>query len=75
MFITENVCPVMIVYFTDKQLEIPADTNQSKPRKDCIRARSRSMVNGVRKLTRLHSFSGTVPRYQVVILFNTPVSR
>ncbi|KXJ18091.1 cAMP-specific 3',5'-cyclic phosphodiesterase 4D [Exaiptasia diaphana] len=52
---------------TDKQLEIPADPNQSKTRKDCIRARSRSMVNGVRKLTRLHSFSGTVPRFGVEV--------
>ena len=35
----------------------------TKCKREGIRARSRSMVNGVRKLTRLHSFSGSVPRY------------
>ena len=35
----------------------------TKSKREGIRARSRSMVNGVRKLTRLHSFSGSVPRY------------
>ena len=35
----------------------------TKGKREGIRARSRSMVNGVRKLTRLHSFSGSVPRY------------
>ncbi|EDO46133.1 predicted protein, partial [Nematostella vectensis] len=51
--------------FTDKQLEV--ETAQSKTKRDCIRARSRSMVNGVRKLTRLHSFSGSVPRFGVEV--------
>lgn len=37
----------------------------TKCKREGIRARSRSMVNGVRKLTRLHSFSGSVPRYVV----------
>ena len=38
----------------------------TKSKREGIRARSRSMVNGVRKLTRLHSFSGSVPRYVVI---------
>ena len=49
---------------TDKQLEVEGGGSMGKAaRKECIRARSRSMVNGVRKLTRLHSFSGSVPRW------------
>ncbi|XP_032218753.2 cAMP-specific 3',5'-cyclic phosphodiesterase 4C isoform X3 [Nematostella vectensis] len=51
--------------YPDKQLEV--ETAQSKTKRDCIRARSRSMVNGVRKLTRLHSFSGSVPRFGVEV--------
>ncbi|KAJ7375544.1 Pde-4p, partial [Desmophyllum pertusum] len=46
--------------FTDKQLEVDAIPG-TKSKREGIRARSRSMVNGVRKLTRLHSFSGSVP--------------
>ena len=49
----------------DKQLEVDAVPG-TKTKSQGIRARSRSMVNGVRKLTRLHSFSGSVPRYVVI---------
>ena len=49
-------------FFVDKQLEVDALPG-TKSKREGIRARSRSMVNGVRKLTRLHSFSGSVPRY------------
>ncbi|CAH3174151.1 unnamed protein product [Porites evermanni] len=52
--------------FTDKQLEVDAVPG-TKCKREGIRARSRSMVNGVRKLTRLHSFSGSVPRFGVEV--------
>lgn len=52
--------------FTDKQLEVDALPG-TKSKREGIRARSRSMVNGVRKLTRLHSFSGSVPRFGVEV--------
>ncbi|XP_067028272.1 3',5'-cyclic-AMP phosphodiesterase 4C-like isoform X2 [Acropora muricata] len=52
--------------FTDKQLEVDAVPG-TKSKREGIRARSRSMVNGVRKLTRLHSFSGSVPRFGVEV--------
>ena len=48
-------------FVTDKQLEVDTVAG-TKSKREGIRARSRSMVNGVRKLTRLHSFSGSVPR-------------
>ena len=48
-------------FTTDKQLEVDTVAG-TKSKREGIRARSRSMVNGVRKLTRLHSFSGSVPR-------------
>lgn len=51
----------------DKQLEVDAVPG-TKCKREGIRARSRSMVNGVRKLTRLHSFSGSVPRYSGILL-------
>ena len=53
---------VICVLIIDKQLEVDAVPG-TKSKREGIRARSRSMVNGVRKLTRLHSFSGSVPRY------------
>lgn len=49
------------LFIADKQLEVDAVPG-TKSKREGIRARSRSMVNGVRKLTRLHSFSGSVPR-------------
>ncbi|XP_020606542.1 cAMP-specific 3',5'-cyclic phosphodiesterase 4C-like isoform X1 [Orbicella faveolata] len=52
--------------FTDKQLEVDTVAG-TKSKREGIRARSRSMVNGVRKLTRLHSFSGSVPRFGVEV--------